>query len=524
MGTLAITIFKFLMVIGLSYGQNSYVTLPAYYHDGMVMQADQSQTLIWGFTTNLLQPVMVTVSCDLEGRAIPHKTYLASYPEDFKQSTADEGVWEVIYLETRENGDVCSIEIEQLSSYFLLNNIIFGDIWICSGQSNMVWPMYAMYNGTEQIADSVSYTNIRMYQANLNTSANEEDDLIGGGWGGWYTPDKTSKLRTFSAVCFLFAREMTDKLGGDKKKVFGLIQSAWGGTRIEAWSSQDALDTCSIPPNIEEDEKNSNTVLWNAMMHPFLRHNIYGVLWYQGESNYQWNTELYNCTFPTMIKDWRAKWRGSGPKFPFGFVQLANRVGRGGVSIRWHQTVDHGYAPNADLENVFMAVAMDTYDQGIFPGGLHPRYKTIVGERLSISGGNIAYGMSTPTNGPFPNSVILNDNIIAEVTYDQAFTYSNYETSGFWYCCYEFDECSEQWSWIEITTESVSVLMDEAKILINLDLATIPPSGATECDATEVQHLAYLWADTPVKVYLGAPIYATDEYRLPGAPWVFSLA
>ena len=87
METLAITIIKFLMIIGLSYAE---VTLPAYYHDGMVMQADQDQTLIWGFTTNLLQPVMVTVSCDLEGRAFPHKTYLASYPNNFKHSTAVE--------------------------------------------------------------------------------------------------------------------------------------------------------------------------------------------------------------------------------------------------------------------------------------------------------------------------------------------------------------------------------------------------------------------------------------------------
>ena len=518
METFAITILMFfIVVIGLSYGQVSYITLPTYYHDGMVMQADQNETLMWGFTNDLLQPVYVTVSCDLEGRASPHKTFLVSYPENFKHSTADEGVWEVRYLETRENGDICSIEFQQVGSYFLLNNIIFGDVWICSGQSNMAWPMYAMYNGTEEIADSASYTNIRMYQANLQTSPNEEDDLIGGGWGGWYTPVETSKLRTFSAVCFLFAREMTDKLGGDKKRVFGLIQSAWGGTRIEAWSSQDALNDCNIPPNTEEgnQEKNSNTVLWNAMMHPFLRHNIYGVLWYQGESNYQWNTELYNCTFPTMIRDWRAKWRGSDPRFPFGFVQLANRVGTGGVLIRWHQTVDHGYTPNTDLENVFMAVAMDTYDQGIFPGGLHPRYKQIVGERLSISGGNIAYGMSTPTNGPFPNSVTQNDNLIVTVTYDQAFTYSNDETSGFWYCCDEFDECNEVWSWTEMASESVSVMLHEAKILINLDLA--------ECDATKVKHLAYLWADTPVKAYLGAPIYAADEYRLPGAPWVFSL-
>ena len=518
MGTSTITILKLFMIIGLCYGQDSYITLPAYYHDGMVMQADQDETLIWGLTNNLLDPVLVTVSCDLGGLAVPSKTSMVSYPESFQHSTTDEGVWEVRYLEMRQNGDVCSIEFQQENSYFLLNNVIFGDVWICSGQSNMVWPMYAMYNGTEEIANSSSYTNIRMYQANLNTSTNEEDDLIGGGWGGWYTPDVTSKLRSFSAVCFLFARELTDKLGGEQKKVFGLIQSAWGGTRIEAWSSKDALNSCNIPPNVEEgnQEKNSNSVLWNAMMHPFLRHNIYGVLWYQGESNYQWNTELYNCTFPSMIRDWREKWRGSDSKFPFGFVQLANRVGRGGVMIRWHQTVDHGYSPNSDLENVFMAVAMDTYDQGIFPGGLHPRYKQIVGERLAISGGNIAYGLSTPTNGPFPSDVTQTDDQMVEVTFDQSFTYSNDETSGFWYCCYDFDECNESWSWIEMDNESVSVSLEEAKIMINLHLA--------ECNITGVQHLAYLWADTPVKAYLGAPIYSTDMYRLPAAPWVYALA
>ena len=90
-----------------------------------------------------------------------------------------------------------------------------------------------------------------------------------------------------------------------------------------------------------------------------------------GEANRAWNTAMYNCTFPEKINDWRNKWNGGF--VPYGFVQLANFVTNGGVNIRWHQTADYGY-----------------------------RYKQIVGERLSISGGNVAYGLSTPTNGPFP--------------------------------------------------------------------------------------------------------------------------
>ena len=76
---------------------------------------------------------------------------------------------------------------------------------------------------------------------------------------------------------------------------------------------------------------------------------------------------------------------------------------------------DYGYAPNPAMENVFMAVAMDTYDE---PNTIHPKYKQIVGERLSISGGNIAYGLDTPTNGPVPESIDVADNI-ADITYDK---------------------------------------------------------------------------------------------------------
>ena len=127
-----------------------------------------------------------------------------------------------------------------------------------------------------------------MFSVNPQESSEEEDDLIEGGrWDSWDTPDVENRLNPFSAVCFLFARSMTDRLSpaGDDRRVFGLIHSSWtGNSRIEAWMSQDALDACDIEPNVEpgDGSHNSNSYLWNAMVHPFLRHNIYGVLWYQG--------------------------------------------------------------------------------------------------------------------------------------------------------------------------------------------------------------------------------------------------
>uniref|UniRef100_A0A2C9LSQ8 Uncharacterized protein n=1 Tax=Biomphalaria glabrata TaxID=6526 RepID=A0A2C9LSQ8_BIOGL len=109
------------------------------------------------------------------------------------------------------------------------------------------------------------------------------------------------------------------------------------------------------------------------MVHPLLGMTIYGAIWYQGESDSGGVArDKYNCTFPTMIKDWRSNWnRASNGQtsatFPFGFVQLApNHPSPGSTSgftdIRWHQTADRGYVPNPDMPNVFMAVALDLPD------------------------------------------------------------------------------------------------------------------------------------------------------------------
>ncbi len=123
-----------------------------------------------------------------------------------------------------------------------------------------------------------------MYKANLVTATEEQDDLVGGGWGGWYTPDDSERLSQFSAVCFLTARSVTDMLGNDNgRRVIGLIHSAWGGTRIEAWSSEDALNSCNVPPNGNGENQNDDHALWNSMVYPFLRHQIFMALWYQGK-------------------------------------------------------------------------------------------------------------------------------------------------------------------------------------------------------------------------------------------------
>ena len=142
----------------------------------------------------------------------------------------------------------------------------------------------------------------------------------------------------------------------------------------------------------------------------------------------------------------------------FGCVQLAaNRADYkplGTPKIRWHQTGDMGMVPNEKLENVFMTVALDTYDSGSPTETVHPRYKEIVAERLALSGMNIAYGRREyPTNGPYIQSInltpLMNNEGLVTITYDQSITYDDSEITGFYYCCSVFDSCDD-YNWMEI--------------------------------------------------------------------------
>ena len=136
--------------------ESAELTLPAYYWDGMVFQADQDQTMIWGFTTDNNLPLDVTVRCETS------ESQMRADPKNFKmtKARADVFIWEVIYKEVRNNGDLCVIIIEQEESVLFLDNVVLGDLWFCSGQSNKNWPMQSIINATEEVANSANYTNI----------------------------------------------------------------------------------------------------------------------------------------------------------------------------------------------------------------------------------------------------------------------------------------------------------------------------------------------------------------------------
>merc|ERR1712088_354991 len=238
--------------------------------------------------------------------------------------------------------------------------------------------------------------------------------------------------------------------------------------------------------------------------------------------NREWNRDLYNCTFPALVDAWRDLFSSNSntaPDAPFGFVQLApwrpDSLEAGFPVIRWHLTADYGYVPNERLQNVFMASPLDTYDdKGGYPGGIHPRYKQIVGERLAVAGMDVAYG--TPLiplpYGPLPSSVTLDSvNQLITVQYVDNIVYDNTEISGFYVCQDNPTNCDSTNrldSWVEVAREAVSQ-MDSNTLSIDL-----------EFNADTVFSLAYAWRETPVKRYLGLPVYGDEEhYSLPSPPW-----
>ena len=375
-----------------------------------------------------------------------------------------------------------------------------------------------------------------MFRAGETPSDQPENDLIflRDYWDEWVDPTtdgwKYGKyLLDFSAICFLFARGMSEHLGN---KPLGLIASSYAGTRIEAWSPPETLDTCGIEDYIDVNhDYNSNSHLYNAMIHPFHKMSIKGAVWYQGEANSFWNPDKYQCMLKNMLGDWRNRWSqnsGTSLNFPVGLVQLGplanppeekeTRKNDGSLFplIRWHQTMDQGFLPNSEEQNGFSAVSFDTY----YNGTVHPHNKQLPAQRLAIAGLSIAYGLPNfPSKGPFPTNFEIIETetggVIVQIEYDEdPISYLPVENSGFFFCCglnhlssCVGDEVIPATEWKLVRKEDVEQTGSKM-ITITLPICY-----------SRTTSLGYLWAESPVTVTHGLPIYSTNDYELPAAPW-----
>ena len=285
-----------------------------------------------------------------------------------------------------------------------LSDIKLGEVWICSGQSNMYFTLgkqgdswkTGVMNYKEEVKEA-NYPDIRLFTVEVNASQTPEKDIE----GFWQlcTPQNTYY---FSAVAYYFGRSLYQ----DLKVPIGLISSSWGGTKVESWTSKEILQKnqnfLPILKCYAEKERNyydeleqyytsllnkSNSrkklekpsrweknkdpyVLYNAMIHPLINYTIKGAIWYQGESNAD-RAYQYRSLFPAMVKNWRDDWNQGN--FPFYFVQIAPHQSQN-PEIREAQLIAF-----KSMTNTGMVVTTDVGN----PKDIHPKNKKTVGERLS---------------------------------------------------------------------------------------------------------------------------------------------
>ncbi|QDU58713.1 sialate O-acetylesterase [Aeoliella mucimassa] len=318
------------------------------FSDHMVLQRDR-QIPVWGHATadsevsvQLGDNDAVTAKADSEGR------------------------W-MVKLPPQSAGGPVKLTCTSGEQTVEISDVLIGEVWVCSGQSNMHWNVKTTNSGEEAIA-SANFHSLRLMQVPLAMSATPEE-TCDAKWVAC-TPES---VPNFSAVAFYFGRELHKELDVP----VGLIHTSWGGSLCEAWTSREALesdpDYSDILKRSEENLKNG-TGMYNKMIHPFIPYGIRGAIWYQGESNVS-RAVQYRKLFPTMIRDWRTRW-GQGD-FPFYFVQLAP-YNYGGNSTAFPE-LQEAQTMTLDVPNTGMAVTNDIGNVS----DIHPRNKVDVGERLA---------------------------------------------------------------------------------------------------------------------------------------------
>jgi len=261
----------------------SVIKLPAIISSEMVLQRNTTITL-WGWT-----------------EAKEKISIRASWLSEELVTKADkEGNWK-IEAKTTNSKAPQTIEIKSADSEVLLENVLFGEVWLCSGQSNMAQRIRGYYGqatyGSQQAIVTANNKNLRLFTAWMQASTEPENDLKE--YQGWQSANPSS-VKEFSAVAYFYGQQLQEILDVP----VGMIHSSWGGSRVEAWISNEVLSSIQEVDLSEVELKRGNrfpTVLFNAMINPLIPYTIKGALWYQGESNAS-KPEEYKTLFPAMVK------------------------------------------------------------------------------------------------------------------------------------------------------------------------------------------------------------------------------
>lgn len=367
----------FLLAVTLLFSVIGYaaITLPAIVASHMVLQRNAEVTF-WGWA-------------DAQEEIIISTSWLA---DDVVLKADKEGKWKVVIL-TTDSKEIQTIQLKSSNSEILLEDVLFGEVWLCSGQSNMEMPVNGFKDqpsfGIQQAILEANNPNLRLFTVERKGTKQPLEDL--DKYRTW-APANARNVPHFSAVAYYYGQKLQKILDVP----VGLIHTSWGGSSIQAWMSKEALDP--IEPvdlsttNIENGTNHKPTVLFNAMLHPLIPFSIKGVLWYQGESNRMF-PKSYEALMPAMVKDWRTRWGLDNlafyyvqiAPFKYGGNELFNEVGNSAF-IRESQLKCKELIPNSGI-----AITMDIGDEDC----IHPPMKKEVADRLLYNALSQTYGWTT---------------------------------------------------------------------------------------------------------------------------------
>jgi len=381
----------FVITTSVSFGE---VKLPAIFSNNMVLQ-QKSEVAVWG-TAAKNSTIKVTTSWN-------NKSYSAR--------TGNDGTWK-LKVATPVAGGPYEVTVSGDGKAVKFQNVLIGEVWVCSGQSNMEMPVKGYKSqpvkGSNEDIMLSSNPSIRLFTVQKDKSLQEKNDFI----GDWETcePENVSE---FSATAYYYGLMLYKAL----KVPVGLINTSWGGTRIEPWMSDEGIKKFNFvtPPDKNKEGELSPqtpTVLFNAMINPMVGYGIKGAIWYQGESNRN-EPDNYALLLPGMIENWRSEW-GIGD-FPFYYVQIAPYdYGTAGLNSAFLREAQ--LKASTAIPNIGMATIMDIGEKDC----IHPSDKKAGSRRLAYLALANTYGKKGfASSGPVLKEMTVSGQVV-KLTFNNA--------------------------------------------------------------------------------------------------------
>ncbi|MBQ9137752.1 MAG: hypothetical protein IJX65_03850 [Alistipes sp.] len=364
--------------------------IPSAIGDNMVLQQN-STVNIWGYAKPKSK---VTVACD----------WLTGKPITVKADA--EGVWIAPVAVPAASFDPHSVTIKNGKEVVTLNNILFGEVWLCAGQSNMEWPVRKTPDMKGDLNGEMNTAIRLLCTGRIEAETPQRDIPVQEGKNTKWAVCNPTDLAEFSAVGYGFGKELQKELGVP----IGLVDASYGGTYLEGWLKKEVLEA---DPKVAKDATKikhkkwagKDSWLYNANIYP-IRHNSFaGVIWYQGCANVSSSPRGYAHGLEVLVNSWREEFEN--PTMPFYIVQLVPHTYSGikGAQLRESQ--------QKAADKIDHCEVIGTMDQNYIPGDIHPRYKADVAHRLAQTALGEHYGKNVGTyRNPSYKSMAVEGNSI----------------------------------------------------------------------------------------------------------------